>query len=236
MSLPLLLQFAAFSAISHKEPRFIVFMAPLWLLGLGALVRKPDGWRTAAAWMALLGVVSAAGLFRLLPFERGVYPHPLVARSDVRQAYLVLSRRSDVTGLIDASATNWGETGGYYDLNQPAPIYRPDIPATQFRRAIRAPGLYHADYWLAKAGARPPGGFGQPERVGALVLWRRSSEAAVDDAARLLFDPPAGLRGHAPTAQGKPTTPLKNARPPPRRPQAFLAISPPSTGMVAPVM
>ncbi len=28
VSLPLLVQFAAFSAISHKEPRFIVFMAP----------------------------------------------------------------------------------------------------------------------------------------------------------------------------------------------------------------
>jgi phosphatidylinositol glycan class B len=174
VSLPLLVQFAAFSAISHKEPRFIVFMAPLWLLGLAALVRRPDGWRTAAAWVALIGLVSAVGLFRLLPFERRVYPHPLLARSDVRQAYLMLSRRNDVTGLIDASGTNWGETGGYYDLNQPAPIYRPDIPATLFRRAVHSPGLY-ADYWLAKDGARPPGGFGQPERIGALVLWRRSS-------------------------------------------------------------
>jgi GPI mannosyltransferase 3 len=178
VSLPLLIQFAAFSAISHKEPRFIVFMAPLWLLGLGALVRGPDGWRTATAWIALIALVSAVGIFRLLPFERRVYPYPLLARSDVRQAYLVLSRRSDVTGLIDASGTNWGETGGYYDLNQPAPIYRPDIPATLFRRAVRSPSLY-ADYWLAKAGARPPGGFGQPERIGALVLWRRSSEAGV---------------------------------------------------------
>jgi phosphatidylinositol glycan class B len=174
ISLPLLIQFAAFSAISHKEPRFIVFMAPLWLLGLGALVPKPDGRRMAAAWMAAITIVSPLGLFRLLPFENRVYPHPLVARSDVRQAYLVLSRRGDVTGLIDASGTNWGETGGYYDLNQPAPIYRPDIPATAFRRAVRAPDLY-ADYWLARAGARPPGGFGQPERIGALVLWRRAA-------------------------------------------------------------
>jgi GPI mannosyltransferase 3 len=178
VTLPLLIQFAAFSAISHKEPRFIVFMAPLWLLGLAALVRRPDGWRTAAAWMATIALISALALFRLLPFESRVYPHPLVARSDARQAYLVLSRQSDVTGVIDASGVDWGAIGGYYDLNQPAPIYRPDIPATVFRRAMRAPGLY-ADYWLARAGAPPPGGFGQPQRIGALLLWRRSGEAGV---------------------------------------------------------
>ncbi|HXQ48135.1 MAG TPA: hypothetical protein VN806_16080 [Caulobacteraceae bacterium] len=176
VSLPLLVQFAAFSAISHKEPRFIVFMAPLWLLGLGALIRKPDGWRAAGAWMAAIAIVSALGLPRLLPLERRVYPSPLAARSDVRAAYLALSRLDDVTGLIDASGTNWGETGGYYDFDQAAPIYRPDIPATQFRRAARAPGLY-ADYWLAKAGARPPAGFAQPARIGALVLWRRAAGA-----------------------------------------------------------
>ena len=155
----------------------------------------------AAAWMAAITIVSPLGLFRLLPFEHRVYPHPLVARSDVRQAYLVLSRRGDVTGLIDASGTNWGETGGYYDLNQPAPIYRPDIPATAFRRAARAPDLY-ADYWLARAGARPPGGFDQPERIGALVLWRRAAPIGAVATPPRLFDAPAGFRGHPPAARG----------------------------------
>jgi GPI mannosyltransferase 3 len=176
ISLPLLVQFAAFSAISHKEPRFIVFMAPLWLIGLAAIVGRLGSGRMAAAWMTGIAIVSTLGLFRLLPLERRVYPLPLAAHSDVRRAYLELSRRGDVTGLVDASGANWGATGGYYDFGQPAPIYRPDIPATLYRRAVRAPGLY-ADYWLAKAGARPPAGFGEPERIGALVLWRRHGPA-----------------------------------------------------------
>ena len=88
-------------------------MAPLWLLGLGALAPNPMR-RMAAAWMAAITIVSPLGLFRLelARFRTALHPHPLVARSDVRQAYLVLSRRGDVTGLIDASGTNWGETGG----------------------------------------------------------------------------------------------------------------------------
>jgi hypothetical protein len=171
ISLPLLLQLAAFSVISHKEPRFVIFIAPLWLLGLGGFFVRPQTWRTAAATLAI-AAISLLGLLRLLPDEPEFYPHGLLAQSDVRQAYLELARRDDVTGLIDASGADWTSTGGYYDFNQPVPIYRPDIPATEFGQVIRTPGLY-ADYWLGKGGGLAPAGFGDPERVGTLTLWRR---------------------------------------------------------------
>ena len=42
----------------------------------------------------------------------------------------MLSRRSDVTGVIDDSGVPWWKAGGYYDLHQSAPLYLPDLPMT----------------------------------------------------------------------------------------------------------
>lgn len=172
-----------FSMIGHKEPRFVFPLIPLYLIGLAALATR---WRPAAEDPARAGpafeaarlvpaataIVSAAGLLWLLPFEHRVYERPLVARDDLRQAYRLLAATPGVAGVADASGVHWSHFGGYYDLNRPAPIYRPDLPWTRYAAVIADPGRY-ATHWLAPEGAAGPAGFRPWRTVGRIAIWRR---------------------------------------------------------------
>ena len=70
-----------------------------------------------------------------------------LGRKDVRQAYLMLSRLPDVSGVIDDSGGNWLYLGGYYYLHQAAPLYRDNVPATNVARVRQSPQLF-ASHWI----------------------------------------------------------------------------------------
>ena len=98
----------AFSVVGHKETRYVFFLIPLWLLGLAALAANRGELiaKTApraanlAPWIGRglsvgFFVISALGLFNLLPFENRVLAEN-VARNDAREAYRALADTEDV--------------------------------------------------------------------------------------------------------------------------------------------
>src|SRR5262249_298851 len=121
--------------------------------------------------------VSVAGFAWALPMEDRIYPLPILGRDDLREAYLALSRQPDVTGLIDQSGACWCRTGGYFDLNRPAPLYRPDIVATRMSLVMNAPQRY-ASHWLLPARASTPPGYRPFETFGAYRIVRRERDPA----------------------------------------------------------
>jgi hypothetical protein len=172
---------ASFSAIGHKEPRFILPLIPLWLMGVAGLAAHPAltglTRRLAQAAPVLAAAVSLAGLLWVLPLEDRIYALPILGPDDLRQAYLALSRQGDVTGLIDQSGAPWWRTGGYFDLHQAAPIYRPDVPDTRMAQVMAAPERY-ASHWLLPAAALTPPGYRRMARFGAYALARRIHDPA----------------------------------------------------------
>ena len=178
----------SFSAIGHKEPRFIFPLIPLWLIGVAGLAAHPAltglTRRLAQAAPVAAAAVSLAGFLWVLPLEDRIYALPILGPDDLRQAYLAVAREPNVTGLIDQSGAPWWRTGGYFDLHQAAPIYRPDVPATQMAQVMTAPDRY-ASHWLLPVAAPTPPGYRRMARFGAYALARR-----IQDPARSLV--PAG--------------------------------------------
>lgn len=175
----------AFSIIGHKQPRFIFALIPLYLIGLGAwaaVVTAPGASRVqivaarcARAAPALAATVSVAGILWLLPFEDRIYAMPIIDRDDLREAYLTLSDAKDVSGVIDQSNAPWWRSGGYFDLNCPAPIYRPDLPATWTKTLLAAPDRY-ASHWLTPSDAPAPRNYYRLRTIGKLTIWRRAHD------------------------------------------------------------
>ncbi|HEX4095946.1 MAG TPA: hypothetical protein VHX64_04415 [Caulobacteraceae bacterium] len=178
------------SLIGHKEPRFIFPIAPLYIMGLAGLAayRGPEAaasqlWTIvrplARAAPLAAAAVSVCGLLWILPVESKVYVMPLIGHNDVRESYLALSRLKDVSGLIDQSGGPWWSTGGYFDLNQPVPIYRPDLPATRFDAVLGAPERY-ASHWLTPKTAPAPHGYYRLRTIGDIAIWRRARDPRAD--------------------------------------------------------
>jgi phosphatidylinositol glycan class B len=184
-----LVQFAAFSAVGHKEMRFLLPLVPIYLIGLAAFFAS-DGQRLRGPISGVVMRVSFAFcivvVFAGATFVLGL--GIMIGHSDVRQAYVsvsrrlderqayrMLSRRSDVQGVIDDSGVTWNNTGGYYDLHQSAPIYRADLPGTELARVRRSPQLF-ASYWLTSAEVAAPEGYELLARVGTIAIWHRSKD------------------------------------------------------------
>jgi hypothetical protein len=105
-----------------------------------------------------------------------------VERDDLRLAYLALSARSDMEGLIDDSGVDWFRSGGYYFLHQDAPIYRPDMPTTNIAAVREAPARF-ASHWITSANLPAPPGYELSDRIGRLTIWRRSHDPPMTETA-----------------------------------------------------
>jgi MFS family permease len=196
-----LVMLASFSAIGHKEPRFIFPFIPIWLIGLAGLATHPGvtglARRLVRAAPLAAAAVSLAGFAWALPMEDRIYALPILGRDDLREAYLALSRQPDLTGLIDQSGARWWRTGGYFDLHRPAPLYRLDIPATRMSLVMAEPERY-ASHWLLPAMAPTPPGYRPFETFGAYRVVRREHDPARTGAPAEYSTETAGSLGLAP--------------------------------------
>jgi len=121
---------ATHSLIPHKEYRFVFVVIPLLLILLaialspGSLIalssRIKHRWRMVAI-LSFFGI-SVAGSVHALPFERFIYTHSIVARSEVLIATIALSQEQNVYAVINL-ASRWYDMGGYYYLHNNVPIY-----------------------------------------------------------------------------------------------------------------
>jgi hypothetical protein len=128
---------------------------------------------TSYAPLRHIVVVLAAATFGVLVGLKTEQQHD--DSDDVRQAYLMLSRRTDVRGVIDDSGVAWDKLGGYYDLHQTAAIYRPDLPMTNITRVRQSPQLF-ASHWLTRADVAAPEGYVFLAQNGRIAIWRRSTD------------------------------------------------------------
>lgn len=166
---------AALSVFAHKEWRFLLPLVPIYMIGV-AVVFATYGRRLRplvapafAALVAAIVVVCTAAVILVLATGTKL------GRKDVRQAYLMLSRLPDVSGVIDDSGGNWLYLGGYYYLHQAAPLYRDDLPATNVARVRQSPQLF-ASHWITPADVAAPDGYVLLARSGRMAIWRRSKD------------------------------------------------------------
>lgn len=178
----------AFSLVGHKEPRFVLALVPLYLVGLAALVAdggvllgqslpslRPQARLWAQGLVAGCLIVSAAGVFDLLPIENRVYLTPVLIREDDFQAFLYLSRQKDVHGVYDDRGDNLYNTGGYYYLHLDTPLYIENVPAGALALVKANPAAY-ASHWITPGAAAQPAGYRLLTRTGELSIWRRDSD------------------------------------------------------------
>jgi phosphatidylinositol glycan class B len=183
-----------FSMIGHKESRFVFVCIPIYLIGIAVLValllhrsrlrllESASGFPAGAIGLtSTVVMVSAAGLCYVLPFEYRLYHHPTVGRTDAAQAYLELSRADRVSGVIDDSPGIWGDTGGFYMLHKPVPIYRADLTPGAMP-AVRKSPLKYASHWILPLAMNAPAEYMLAITIGQLRIWElrpRPNEVAV---------------------------------------------------------
>jgi hypothetical protein len=180
----------SFSAIAHKEARFVFTLVPLWLIGV-ATVTADHGLLLAqraprlaalaptASRILTLSVfaISFFGLFRLLPYQHNIVPAAF-ERNYTREAYRSLALQGDVEAVLDLSGVGYGRLAPYYDLHHNVPLYRGasySIPG--FDAAVADPQIY-ASHVLLKTGASEPQGFRRLKTVGDIAIWRRVMDPA----------------------------------------------------------
>ena len=204
----------AFSAIGHKETRYVFSLVPLWLLGLGALsanrgeliAKTVPRAAALAPWLArgvIAGffAISALGLFNLLPFQNRVLPAN-IARNDARQAYRTLADDDDVVAVLDLSDIEPYSLAPYYDLHHNVPIYWRF--GDGFTTAQADPARY-TSHVLAPVSAGGPDGFRLLREVGQVAVWRRM----VDPSSTI---PPPEHSSRITALQPIPTLPTVNPR------------------------
>ena len=165
---------AAFSAIAHKETRFVFLLTPLWLVGLAAFTARSDR-VTGAVVVAAFIAASGLGLYNRLPYQNR-FMRTQQARVTTREAYRALAAERDVTAVLDASATDRDSPWylpPYYDLHHDVPLYWPLDRGFQTVRDAPARYVSHA---ITTAAEGPPPGFRALKRVGRLVLSRREMD------------------------------------------------------------
>jgi GPI mannosyltransferase 3 len=162
---------AAFSAVAHKEPRFVFLLTPLWLIGLAALTAT-RGRVVGAMLIAGFASGSVLGLYNRLPYENR-FIRRQIAPVPTREAYRVLAAQPDVVAVLDASATDrdspWYLTP-YYDLHHQVPLYWPLSNGFQVARSDPRRYVSHA---ITPGAEGAPPGFRELARVGRLTIWRR---------------------------------------------------------------
>ena len=163
----------AFSAVAHKEPRFVFLLTPLWLIGLAALVAD-RGRLVSGLLVAGFTGASVLGLYNRLPLE-GRYVRRHMARELTREAYRALAREPDVVAVLDASArgdSSWYLTP-YYDLHHQVPLY---WPLSNGFQVVRSDPRRYVSHAITPAAEGAPPGFRELKRVGRLTIWRRVAD------------------------------------------------------------
>ena len=165
---------ALYSAVGHKELRYVLPIVPLALtLAGGALGRQIDERRGGLLAAALLAVALAAPLgWRAATNDFAAYDlyvrgSPWLARRGANRLLLAAGTRADLCGLALRGLDPW-YTGGYTYLHR-------DVP---FLRDVRAIDLAAANYVVAPATLRLP-----PEYTAAMsdtdwTLFRRPGGCA----------------------------------------------------------
>jgi hypothetical protein len=174
-----------FSAVAHKETRFVFLLIPLWLIGLAVLLGGGDdpagatmrGFHRGVSMLSPLVVVaffvvSAVGLLDRLPFARG-FTNRHLRRDYTRQAYRLLATERDVVAVLDISGSNGWYLTPYYDLHQNVPLYYRLVNGYQTVRLD--PRRYVSHAILPAADPGPPG-FRPLRRIGPLEIWRRVAD------------------------------------------------------------
>jgi hypothetical protein len=125
------------SLLSHKEYRFVFLAVPLLLLLLATTVaevlpRLWDALRTRLAQALAIVAVLAVSTVTCVTNEE-------FERDDRLLAALDLSRRDDVSAVLDLTGA-WTESGGFYYLHRNVPYYFEaeveGLPATDIRRFV----------------------------------------------------------------------------------------------------
>ena len=179
----------AFSAVAHKEPRFVFLLTPLWLIGLAALAADRGQLlaaalsRVAPAVAALLvagfSAVSLFGMYSRLPYENR-FIRRQIARVPTREAYRALAAERDVMAVLDASATDGDSPWSSGALLRSAPRRGAVLAAEQRlpEGASRSAPLREPRDHAGPKGAPP--GFQELTRVGRLTIWRRVDDSLTD--------------------------------------------------------
>jgi len=184
-----LVTLGAFSAVAHKESRFVFLLTPLWLIGLAALVA--DRARLLAAAVPRLAPVapvvavalsvgfvgaSVLGLYNRLPFERRYVFRRHIARMPTREAYRALALERDVVAVLDASGNDGWYLPPYYDLHHDVPLY---FPLANGFDTVRANPHQYVSHVISPAAGGAPAGFRAVKRVGPLMISRRVADPPV---------------------------------------------------------
>ena len=176
---------AAFSAIGHKETRYVFSLIPLWLVGLAAVAanrgelisRSVPRYARAApsigrGLIACFFVISTLGLFNLLPFENRVLAAN-IASNDTRQAYRALADVDDVVAVLDLTGANPWNLAPYYDLHRNVPIY---WPLGEGYAAAQGDPERYASHVLVASSLGGPSGFRFLTTIGEVDVWRRVAD------------------------------------------------------------
>ncbi len=117
------------SIIPHKEHRFIFVVIPIFLMLFSIIVTKsiPHYRQILKKYFlsiifSVFFIVSLAGSFNKLPFQRILYHRPVFFQNGILNAYLYLFKETDLHAILNISEP-WHQTGGYYYLHRDIPIF-----------------------------------------------------------------------------------------------------------------
>jgi hypothetical protein len=192
--LPVLIGILIFHIPEHKEHRFIIWVFPFLMLGLAAFYesqfiqkRRILAWGLIL-WTVLGGATTLVGNQSWRHVLTSWVVEPVPNSNDLAAVTRILARDATVTGLeFAASQTNWWQTGGYYALGKPVPIYYPDWDQ-RLPEPVRHRNVSHI---VTDRGQRAPDGFFKAFEIGVFTVWvARDNRTAM------------GLRGYDPRAPG----------------------------------
>jgi len=115
-------------------------------------------------------LVSTAGIFDMLPYQKKIYPQPIFKKQDILQAYTFLYHEPDLVALLNIYR-GWSDTGGYYYLHRDIPIYFPyHLRAKQITPAEIDKYVSHI---ICHAGLPDIQGFKTLTRIGNLEIRKQ---------------------------------------------------------------
>lgn len=165
-----------YSYFEHKEYRFVLSCVPLLLILLSIVLvereenskeKRQPGW--VAIGVSLFAVISLAGLFYRLPFEKNIYKVAPLKKQDTLEAYLSLYKESDLVAVLEASEP-WYATGGYYYLHRDVPIYYPPmLPGGLLNQELTS----YVSHIICRSDQKEIPGFYTATRIGSLEIRKQ---------------------------------------------------------------
>lgn len=182
LALPPLAILAAFSAIAHKEARFVTPALPflLTLAGIGT-ARLLQPWPPRGAWIALAAWAGLSGWLA----QRPAFTRMLEGGEGMLHAMHLVAREPGSCGLAIYPEGGWPATGGYAHMRPGMSLYGidPRPPTTAHSDVIAPDGwsLEQYGYWR-----RGCWNNGTTALFGRVCLWQRTGACDPDAAAPLI--------------------------------------------------